>query len=635
MTMPSNEGQGPKSQGPSKALLPTTLAALRALSLRDGMTQLAAVILGFSLLFHFTLAREFSVHPPFFRVATALATLLMLVASLANRDRVDQREAPFWLRISWAVGQLAAVALLRVVIHTLDLPTSSDLYHLLFVSAEMLRTGGLIAMLLAVHSRPHESSRQKLAHYERSATLPTALLLAFGAVLYFGVVPVIHDGNLSRLGLVLSLGLLPLNVYLVLRLFFWVARTPQPRWQAIYFFFGLSLTIFPLSLLRLSTGRLGVDLSFVGEMAACMLAILAIRLRHFRFPVIWQREEIAHPAEARINPGSRSLLLATLAPILHLLGYRLDLFEGSLRVAREQMLIVWMLVAALASAAQHRRARKLAAELVAERRRIEASLLRSERDLKLAEERRQSDDAVLRSREKYQRAFRSSPYALVITAIEDGCHLEVNDRYMEMTGYSREELINHSTLELGIWHLPEERQAFLAELSEKGRVADFDMTFRLRDGRLHLATVNGEKLELQGKPGLLAIARDRTLDEQRVQQRQALIEVFLGSKTPILALDDDQKLVAANAAAARLLGYSPQESIEGKRLAEVLPDRALLARLAATQVEAFERGSAYADATLVDDQGRRREYMIWLLESVERNMPTAFLMLFIERDPAT
>ena len=35
-------------------------------------------------------------------------------------------------------------------------------------------------------------------------------------------------------------------------------------------------------------------------------------------------------------------------------------------------------------------------------------------------------------------------------------------------------------------------------------------------------------------------------------------------------------LFAANAAASRLLGHSPQESIEGKRLAEVLPDRVLL-----------------------------------------------------------
>lgn len=625
---PPREPDETPGEAPSRApLLAALLSALRALLARDLITQASVAILALAFALNLAGLDKVFQHPPFFRLATALGTLLMVLACWADRDRVDHREAPFWRTILLAVGQLAGVALLRITIDAAQLHEDSDTAQVLRLAAEALRLGGLITLLLAIHTRPHEPSRQKLAHYERSASLPTALLLAFCAVLYFGVVPVAHDGELSRLGLVLSFGLLPLNVYLVCRCLLWVVRTPQPRWQSIYLLLGLALAIFPLSLLRFADSRLAFELSFAAELLGCLLAILAIRLRHYRFPVIWQRDVIAHPAEARINPGSRSLLLATLVPVLHLMGYRLHFFEESLRETREQMLVLWMLIAAVASAAQHRRARSFAAELVAERRRIEASLLRSERDMQLAEERRRADEALIRSREKYQRAFRASPYALLITSIEDGRLVEFNERFLELTGYTREEMIGRTTLELGIWADLEERNRFLAELRDKGRAENFELTFRRRDGVLHNAIANAETLELQGKPGMLAIARDRTLDELRERQRAALLEVFLGTETPLLAIDEEDRVIAANPAVEKLFGKS---SGEGGPLAELLPDRHAQARLAAARMEALERGSANAGLALFDGDGERREMTVYVVETAERDLPTAFLLIFVE-----
>ena len=621
---PSRE-PGADGGGVAKPLLPTLGEALRALAARDAITQLSLLTLGLAFLLELTPVADLFTRPPYFRFATAFATLMVVVACFLDRERVDHREQGFWRTMLAAISQLAGVALLRLAVDALQLPAGSDLRQGLKLAAELLRTGGLITLILAIHLRPHEPSRQKLAHYERSAGLPTALLLAFCAVLYFGVVPVTVDGELSRLNLVLTLALLPLNAYLIGRCLWWMSRTPQPRWQSIYLLLGLALAVFTLSLMRSSEAPLADEIALGSEIASSLLAILAIRLRHYRFPVIWQRDVIAHPAEAKINPGSRSLLLATLVPVLHLLGYRLHIFEESLRAPREQMLVLWMLIAALVSAAQHRRARHLASELVAERRRIEASLLRSERDLQLAEERRRADDALMRSREKYQRAFRASPYALLITSIEDGRLVEFNERFLELTGYTREEMIGRTTLELGIWADLAERDAFLAALRDKGRAENFEMTFRRRDGVLHRAIANAEKLELQGKPGMLAIARDRTLDEQREEQRAALLEVFAGTGTPLLALDDQELVIAANAAAEELLGAGPAE---GEKLERLLPDRYALARLAAARVEALERGAATTSVNLIDAGGERREMTVFVVETADRDLPTAFLLVF-------
>lgn len=622
MTAPADD---PSSSEP-KPLLPTMMAALRALLRRDHLTQASVLVLGVVYLLHLVGLDQQLTAPPYYRFATALATLLMLIACWADYDRVDQRELPFWRTMVLATLQLTAVAFIRATLSAEWIAESSDLYRVLVVSAELLRTGGLISILLAVHSRPHETSRQKLAHYERRAGLPTALLLALCAVFYFGLVPVAHDGDLGRLGLVLSLSLLPLNAYLVFRLLYWGATSHQPRWQTIYLLVGLALAIFPLSTARTAGTPAANEVAFFAEIFGCLVAIFAFRVRHFRFPTVWLPEKPADPAVARINPGSQALLLATLVPILHIAGYRLGIFDEGLRTSREEMLVLWMLIAALVSAAQHRRARKLAAELVAERRRIEAALLRSERDLQLAEERRRADETLFRSREKYQRAFSASPYALLITSIEDGRILEINERLLEFSGYEREELIGRTTIEMNLWGDIEQRNRFLAELRVQGRVENFELSFRRRDGEIHSGVANAEILELQGKPSMLAIIRDRTLDALREEQRRGLLEVFLGTTTPVLAIDAEGRLITWNPAALALFGdFGPV-----KKLADILPDRGTLARLDAARAEALELGSSQAEISLVDATGQQRPFRVFTIETAEQNLPAAFLLVFEE-----
>lgn len=617
----------PEPRPESKPLLPTIAAALQALLRRDTLTQASVFLLALVYLLHLFGLDAHVTSPPYFRIATALATLLMLIACWADYDRVDQRELPFWRTMVLATLQLTLVALLRAATSSGFFTPETDLYRVLLVIAELLRTGGLLSILLAVHSRPHESSRQKLAHYERSAGLPTALLLALCAVFYFGLVPVAHDGNLGRLGLVLSLGLLPLNAYLVFRCLYWGATSNQPRWQTIYLLVGLALAIFPLSAARSAGTPAGNEVAFFAEVFGCLLAIFAFRVRHFRFPTVWLPERPADPAVARINPGSRSLLLATLVPILHITGYRLHLFDEGLRAAREEMLVLWMLIAALVSAAQHRRARKLAAELVGERRRIEAALLRSERELQLAEERRRADEKLFRSRDKYQRAISAGPYALLITAIDDGRILETNDHLLELTGYQRDELIGRTTIEMGLWADIEERNRFLAELRARSRAENFELTFRRRDGEVHRGVANAEILELQGRPSMLAIIRDRTLDELQETQRRHLLEAFLGTATPILAIDEEQRLIAWNPAATTLFGPIRAKTT---RLADLVPDRASLVRLERACAETRDQGASRHPIELPSLAADGRLFHVYTVETAEPSLPVAFLLIFVE-----
>src|SRR5215210_949206 len=63
----------------------------------------------------------------------------------------------------------------------------------------------------------------------------------------------------------------------------------------------------------------------------------------------------------------------------------------------------------------------------------------------------QSDEELRRSQERFATIFRASPVAIIIRSLVDGRFRDVNDRFLEMTGYTREEVVGRTPSELGLW----------------------------------------------------------------------------------------------------------------------------------------------------------------------------------------
>jgi two-component system cell cycle sensor histidine kinase/response regulator CckA len=129
-----------------------------------------------------------------------------------------------------------------------------------------------------------------------------------------------------------------------------------------------------------------------------------------------------------------------------------------------------------------------------------------------------------RSEEKFARAFRSSPLAITISSLAEGRYLDVNDAFLEMIGYSREEVIGRTAHELRIWFAPEDRSTLIEHLGQLGRVAGFQTKFRTRSGDIRLTTISAELIELEDACCLLAITQDvteaRRLEEQLRQSQK-------------------------------------------------------------------------------------------------------------------
>ncbi len=118
--------------------------------------------------------------------------------------------------------------------------------------------------------------------------------------------------------------------------------------------------------------------------------------------------------------------------------------------------------------------------------------------------------ALRESEERFASAFRASPALIVITRQSDARYIDVNDRFVEVIGYRREEVIGRTSLELGLWVDLSRRQAIIEAIETGQKVRDFECTFRNRSGA-HLTMLTSiECIVLGGERCLLGINHDIT-----------------------------------------------------------------------------------------------------------------------------
>ncbi len=134
-------------------------------------------------------------------------------------------------------------------------------------------------------------------------------------------------------------------------------------------------------------------------------------------------------------------------------------------------------------------------------------------------EREHANEALARSEEKFHKAFRSSPDWIVISTLEDGFYLDVNEAFLETTGYRREEVIGRTSIELGIWADPEQRKEMVKILHEQEKVRNLEATFRMKSGEIRYVLWSAEVIDYGDEKCLIAVTRDITSRKRAEEER--------------------------------------------------------------------------------------------------------------------
>ncbi|MFB9994458.1 PAS domain S-box protein [Deinococcus oregonensis] len=187
------------------------------------------------------------------------------------------------------------------------------------------------------------------------------------------------------------------------------------------------------------------------------------------------------------------------------------------------------------------------------------------------------------SQERFSKVFDASPLAIIITRLRDGQFVEANPAFYQLSGYTRDEVIGHTSEDLQLWVRSDQRADLIHILQEQQRVIDREVDFRLQSGEVRSTTLSMVPLSLMGEDCIVSLVRDvseekRTRQQLKISEQAACHTAAELQRTLDLSLDlitsiDAQgQFVTVNAASQRLLGYEPAELIGHSYLDFVLPD---------------------------------------------------------------
>jgi PAS domain S-box-containing protein len=136
-----------------------------------------------------------------------------------------------------------------------------------------------------------------------------------------------------------------------------------------------------------------------------------------------------------------------------------------------------------------------------------------------------AERALQRAEERFEIAFRSSPLAMSITTQLEGRFVDVNDGFLSMIGYSREQILGRTSADVGLWEKREDRDELMSRLSEPGSSVTMQVGLRAATGEVRQAELSAGLIQLDDVPCVLIIARDVTEAksvERQLQQAQKM-----------------------------------------------------------------------------------------------------------------
>ncbi|PYO70701.1 MAG: hypothetical protein DMD71_01055, partial [Gemmatimonadetes bacterium] len=145
----------------------------------------------------------------------------------------------------------------------------------------------------------------------------------------------------------------------------------------------------------------------------------------------------------------------------------------------------------------------------------------------IAIERRQAEEALRESEERFSKAFHANPAPLSISRLADGRFLDVNTAFLRLTGYEREDVIGRTSVELRLIGTVE-REALVDRLRRTGAIPNLEFVVRHRDGGSRDVVVSLVSCDLGGDACVLGIFQDVTHRNQaeealRTRERQLLL----------------------------------------------------------------------------------------------------------------
>ena len=157
--------------------------------------------------------------------------------------------------------------------------------------------------------------------------------------------------------------------------------------------------------------------------------------------------------------------------------------------------------------------------------------------------REQYEEKLRDSEQKFSSIFQLSPIPLGIVRIQTGEFIDVNDYWQLQFGFTREEAMGRSSLDLNIWVDPADRARMLQEVARTQTVHNFESRHRTKDGRILDVQMSGCPLSYHGESLFIFSPVDVTRQhqiEQEIRDINQQLESRVKSRTEKLELANSE-----------------------------------------------------------------------------------------------
>ncbi len=177
-------------------------------------------------------------------------------------------------------------------------------------------------------------------------------------------------------------------------------------------------------------------------------------------------------------------------------------------------------------------------------------------------QRKIAENKLRQSEERFGIIFKTSPFAITLTTMDEGRFIDANDSFLHLTGYKRDEVINSTIADLKIWVNPDERTQMLENVHELGHLHNFEINYRTKSGEQRIALTSVTLIDIGGAKCLLAFfhdVTDRKRAEKALQESESKFRTVADTSVAAIFIYQGDKFIYMNPASEIITGFNRSE----------------------------------------------------------------------------